>query len=288
MKFFALVLFVVIIFAIGILAPSFLSNVSEQDTSIAKKPAVQESQQEAKAPDQAAEEQPATAKNDSFTVGKVLDEKQGDINTLQAMVDRGKNYLLKQVDNRLKQLEPFKTRVENMTALSDSDRNGLVSELKAIIDAFEAFKPEISRSATKQDIRNVADKIKAEWLKSRLSVERAEGQILAAKENQLILDAGAASVGIQKRIDVLKASGKGAKAYEELLSDYDKKIASAKQDMESAKEKFEAAAGAATDDEKNKLIREKELLSKSAHDNIKEAYGLLKDEARQEFARRYK
>jgi uncharacterized protein YqeY len=281
MKYFAITLFTAIVSVSAFLALSFVDEVFLENTSIAKTQAVQEK-------NLAAEEQSATAKGDSFTAGKAFGEKKGSLDSMETMVGRGKNYLLTQVNNRLNQLRPFRTRIENITTLSDSERKSLVSELSAEIDMFEAFKPEINRSATKQDIRNVADKIKAEWIKSRLTVARAEGQILAEKENQLISDADAASLSIQKRIDALKASGKNTKAHEQLLSAYDQKIASAKQDIASAKEKSGAAASASTEDEKEKLIKGKDLLLKSGHDSIKDAYKLLTEAARQEFSQRYK
>ncbi|WP_024299628.1 hypothetical protein [Methylomicrobium lacus] len=282
MKNFSIALILVaFIFVLAILAPSFVGNVSEKNASLAKIQAVKEK-------NPPADEQYATAKADSFRAGKAFGKEKGRLDTMEVMVFRGKNYLLTQVNNRLKQLGPFRTRVNDITTLSDSERKSLVAELDAEIDMFKAFKSEINKSATKQDIKNVADKIKAEWIKSRLSVERVEGQIVAAKENQLISDADENSSSIQKRIDVLKASGKDTKVHEELLSMYGKKVASAKQDVDSAKEKFDAATSASTEAEKEKLLKGKELLLTTARDSIKDAYNILTKTARQEFSQRYK
>ncbi|WAK04122.1 hypothetical protein [Methylobacter sp. YRD-M1] len=280
MKYFAIALLVITIFVSAIFASSSIDNVLDKSMRIAKILTGQEK-------NQAAEDQ-QNAKRDSFAVGKSFAEGKDGLDDVEAMVGRGKNYLLTQVNNRLKQLGPFRTRVENMTTLSDSERKSLISELDAEIIAFDVFKSEINKSATKQDIKNVADKVKAEWLKSRHTVARAEKQFLAAKENQLVSGADAASLGIQKRIDALKASGKNTKGHEELLSAYGKKIASAKQDLASAQEKIDAIASAPTNDEKEKLIKGKDLLLLSAQDNIKDAYKMLGDEARKEFSQRYK
>src|SRR5262245_51356813 len=95
---------------------------------------------------------------------------------------KGKHYLLTRVDKRLNQLGSFKSRVASMPGLSEAERKNLVSELTAEIAAFEAFKPEINRGITKEEITNTAKKIQAEWIKSRLSVVHAEKQMLAAKE----------------------------------------------------------------------------------------------------------
>jgi hypothetical protein len=279
MKYFVTALSVIIISVFAIVANSFMEDSSVENISIAKTQATQER-------NQAVQEQ-LVPKRDSFTAGKAFGKEKGGLDDREAMIGRGKNYLLTQVDNRLKQLGPFKARIENATALSDPERKSLVSELDAEIGAFEGFKPEINKSATEQDIKNVADKIKAEWIKSRDSVRRAEGLILAAKETRLIAEAETASQRIQKRIALLKAFGKNAKAHEELLSSYGQKIASAKRDVEAAKEKFEAIASAPTEAEKEKLTRGRELLLMSARNSIKDAYKLLVEGVRQEFSQRY-
>jgi hypothetical protein len=238
---------------------------------------------------QSAEAQTESAKGNSFSVGGVNSAKNdAPTDDTEAVVGKGKNYLLTQVGSRLKQLGPFKSRVENTVGLDEAERKTLISELNEEMGAFVELKPEISNSATKEDVKAVAEQMKALWLKNRQTVERAEKLLLAAKENQLITDADVASSGLQKRIDVLKASGKDTKEFEELLSTYNKKIASAKQGLESAQAKHDAAASAKSDEEKNKLLKEQELLSKSAHEDVKDAYKLLADEAHKEFSERYK
>jgi len=281
MKTYSAKTYLAFIFSCALLVPLFVYYVSVKGTSMTKTQAVQENSQ-------AAAEQNAATKLDSFIAGKAFRQKKDNFDSMETMVARGKNYLLTQVKNRLNQLEPFKTRVNNTTTLSDSERKGLVSELNAEIAMFEAFKSEINKSATKQDIQNVADKIKAEWIKSRLSVARAEKQIVAVKENQLMSDADATSSNIQKRIEELRASGKNTKSHEKLLSAYGTKMAAAKQDMDSAKAKLAAVASAATENEKQKLMKEKSLLLMSASDSMKDAYMMVKDEARREFSQRFK
>jgi len=111
---------------------------------------------------------------------------------------KGKHYLLSRVDTRLNQLGSFKNRVANMQGLSEAERTSLVSGLNAEIAAFEAFKPEINRGVTQEEMRNTAKKIQAEWTKSQLSVVRAEKQMLAAAENKLRSDAETVSVATRK------------------------------------------------------------------------------------------
>jgi hypothetical protein len=233
------------------------------------------------------EKQIAASKNNSFSTGTLSDKKQGIENDdMDAMLKRGKTYLLTQVDNRIRQLTPFKGRIEKADVLSESDRNSVVAELAEEIATLEALKPEISRSVTKEEIRTVADKVKAEWLKSRVSVARGEGIVFVAKENQLVAEADSAASGIKKRIAALKAEGKDTKTHEQLLSAFSGKLASAKQDIESAKENLGLAADASTVDEKEKIYNGNNKLLSSAQGSIREAYRLVHEAAKQDFNNR--
>lgn len=290
MKTYTTTLFAAVVSFLAIIAASFsfVSDVPVKNILIAQYHAIQDKGQKPKVRNQGAGKQYLTTKDNSFYAGKIFGGEQGNLNDTKAKVNRGKNYLLTQVDNRVGQLGPFRDRIENMAALNDSERKSLVSELNAEIDVFEALKAEISRSVTKEDIKNVADRVKAEWLKSRRSVERAEGSVLVSKENQLVSDTDAASLGIQKRIHALKAERKDTTPYEELLTAYSGKIASAQQDVESAKKKFSTTPSTTTADEKQKLIKGNGLLLASSRENIRDAYKLLKEAAREDFSRRFK
>lgn len=278
---------VALIFFLAIIAYRLINNTPVKNRSIAQHQTALDMSQESKISNQ--EEAVAKSKimkNNSFSVGTIFGEKPDNLDITQAMVNRGKHYLLTQVDSRIRQLEPFKVKLEKMTSMNESDRNSLVSELNAGIAMFEVLKPEITQSTTKEDIKNVADKIKAEWLKSRQSVERAEKLIFASKENQLVSDAEATSLSIQKRLDALKAAGKESKTQARLLSTYDQKIAEAKQDIESANKKTSAATNASTNAEKETLMKEKDLLMEKSQEKIRDAYKLLKEEAHKDFSRK--
>ena len=281
MKYNLIVLSAVVIVVTGFFAASLLDNDSVTNTTTTHSQADKNNVQEPKTQNQA-------EKGNSFSVdGGDVGEKD-DFNDTDLMLGKGKDFLMSQVDNRLKQLSPFRAQIEYMHGLSDAERNSLVSELNAEIEMFIAFKEDIKKSENKQDIKNVAEKIKAEWLKSKRSVASAQGQILTAKENQLILEADTTTLAIKKRIDALKATGKDTKSYDKLLSAYDKKIIDAKRDVELAKGKTYAVANASTDVEKESLIKEKELLLKSTQENIRDAYNLITQEMREDFSQRYK
>jgi hypothetical protein len=289
MKKFTITLCVTTIAFLVIIAASFsyVVNVPIKDTLVAQYHAIMDKGHALINANQEAENQYASTKPDNYSVAKANGLSQGDPNSIDPMVHRGKLYLLKHVDNRIRQLGRFRDKMQNMAvALNNSEMKAAVTGLNADIAAFEALKAEINRSATKEDIKTVADKVKATWIKNRLSVDHAKELALVSKETQLVSDADSASTSMQKRIKSLKAAGKDAKPFEKMLADYNKKLASAKQDMKAANEKLKAVANAVTDDEKQKLIKGNALLLANSRENIRDAYKLVADAARKDFARR--
>ncbi len=224
----------------------------------------------------------------SFNVKKPFDDRQPSYNAESVKIERAKRYLLMKVDNRIKQLNPFKARIVNMTVLKSSDKDKLVVELNDEISQLQAYLTEIKSCETKDELRIVADKIKTVWLQSSESVKHAEEKIVALKENQLIQEAVSAAAGIQKRIDVLKSAGKETRNYETLLAEYGKKIDAAKQDVKSANATYLSVASASSEGEKAVLMKDTHELLKSAQADIRAAYKLVSKEAREDFSRRYR
>ncbi|MBM4208735.1 MAG: hypothetical protein FJ190_12310 [Gammaproteobacteria bacterium] len=70
--------------------------------------------------------------------------------------------------------------------------------------------------------------------------------------------------------------------------DHNQKLEEARQSADLVAETIQKIKDAETDAEKENLRKEKERLLKNYHDRLKEAYTLLKDEARQEFSERFK
>lgn len=278
--------FSLIAYSIAILSTiSFLPTLSEKDSAL--KATVSKALGD-KPHDLAEDRLISVPVGDSFSVKKAFDDRNASYNSDKVKVERGKHYLITKVNNRIKQLNPFKARIEALDNLKDADKNSLLAELNAEITQFESLLQEIKKSETKDEIRNVADKIKSVWLKSSASVKNAEDKIIALKENQLINDASAASIGIQKRIEALKASGKETKNYEQLLTEYDKKISGAKQHVQSANDKYVAVASAPSEGGKAVLMKETNQLLRSAQLDIKDAYKLITKGAREEFSNRFK
>lgn len=225
-------------------------------------------------------------KNNSFSVNQP--ESNSTDPELTATIAKGKNYLITQVDNRLKQLSTFKSMVENTSGFAETERKMILAELNDEISQLVALKPEINQSETKEDVQVVAEKVKAVWLQSRNSVDKAQGKLLEAQQQSAIAEAENYAAGINKRITILKASGQSTQEMEKLLVDYNQKIEEAKQSSDLAVETLQKIKDAATDGEKENLRKEKEQLLKDYQSHLKEAYNLLREEARQEFSERFK
>jgi|GEM_PF-742419 len=270
-----------IIFAIGIIAPAFAENNSASNNQVQalqeKYRNIQAQYSAAKQQYQAAKENYASAKDDWESAKKAFQENRNNTNATANMIENGKTYLTRTVDNRIAHFKLIKSKVENMSVLSDTEKSSIVAELDANIATFEAFKPEIAAVTTKEGLKAVAAKIKNEWITSQRGVERAAGLVLSAKGSKLIELAEKVSVRAKTGLGKLKSSGKDTSAYDEIISEFDAKIAAAKSDIEEANAKFTAAGNASTADEKKVLINDGKDLLKHANEKIKEAHKLLKE-----------
>lgn len=292
-------LLVAVVFAFGIIAPVLAENIStDRGTVSINKTVLNVSNKEIKAQYQAAKadygaakgryaaakeeynaakRDYAAAKTDWNSAKKAFLENRNNINATKIMLERGKSYLLKIVDNRIRHLELVRSKVEAMAVLSDAEKAKITSELNIEIDLLAALKPEINAVTTKQGLKDVSEKIKAEWKNSRRGIERAAGWILAAREDRLAESAKNVSALLKTKIEALNASGKDTSELERILADFDAKIASANEDIAAAREKFKAAGNATTADEKERLIKEGKELLESAHKKIKDAHDSLKE-----------
>lgn len=276
-------LLLAVIFAVGIIAPAFAEN----NPTAANKQTLQEKYRNAQAQYaaakqqyQAAKENYASAKSNWESARKTWQENRNNTNATAALIEKGKAYLTRTVDNRIAHFELVKSKAENMSVLSDAEKSNITAELDANIATFEAFKPEIAAATTKDGLKAVAAKIKDAWTTSQRGIDRAAGQAAAAKESKLAELAENVSKQAKTKLEKIKASGKDTSARDAALLEFDAKIAAAKQDIEAAKEKFTAVGSASTKEDKAKLISEGKDLLKSAHEAIKEAQQILKNAAK--------
>lgn len=279
MKSFKLLLLIATVAVVAIIAYSFSGKDPEKGTTVAK----------AKEIAKPTDEKINVAKKNSFSVkgegAGLIENGVPDNNAVG--IAQAKSFLNAQIDRRLNELRPFKSKLENMRGIDEQQRKTLVSEVNAEMGNFVALKPEIKKCENKDSLRVIVDKFKAEWLKSRQTAERGNKLMFAVMENKLISDASEASTGLKKRLDMLKAHGKDTKINEKLLAEYNEKLDSAKLDVDASKAKSVALASAASHDERNALLKEKEVLAKNAHEDVRQAYKLIADQARQEFSQRF-
>lgn len=157
----------------------------------------------------------------------------------KAYEDQARVYLGKTVDVLIKRLEAIKVWVSDRRAISETEKQAIITEIEKDISTLEGMKSGID-TATPVQIISKAKEIRAYWAKHRVFVKRITGQVWSARVNYVIDQAEIVSAKVDATIQELKAAGKDTAELEAWLVDFDQKIAAAKEKNEIAKIKFQA------------------------------------------------
>lgn len=184
-------------------------------------------------------------------------------------VEKGKAFLNRTVSRMLSHLDLLKSKVADMKVLSDSEKANITADFDASISALTSLQSEIPGVTTTAQLKNLSEKIKAEWNNARKGIARAVGLAEEERYQNAIAKAENASLKAEKVVNALKNRGADTAAVDALVSEYNSKVALAKASFASAKEKFLAG-----DNEGAKAAL------KAGRDYLKEAQELLKDAAK--------
>lgn len=157
----------------------------------------------------------------------------------KAYEDQARAYLAKTVDALTKRLEVIKVWVSDRKAISEIEKQSIITEIDSDISTLASIKTGIDTASPAQIISK-AKEIRAYWVKHRVFVKRITGQVWNARVSYVISQAENVSDKIETTIQELKTSGKNTSALELWLADFNQKIAEAKEKNELAKAKFQA------------------------------------------------
>ena len=174
--------------------------------------------------------------------------------------EQARAFLEKTVEVLIKKLEALKNWVANKPSLSESARSAIVAEIEEDINWLKEKKSGIATASPAQ-IKEKAREIREYWRKHRIFVKKIIGEIWAYRLDWAIEKFESVSSKIEAKIEELKAMGVDTANLEAWLSDFNQKIAIAKEKRDKAREKYQAISNLA---EADRLFRE-------AHQFIKEA-----------------
>lgn len=216
-----------------------------------------------------------------FKTAKDKYQKSKNIQDKSVLEEKSKKFLQNAVDAMIKHLEALKNKVTNMSGIDDADRTSIIAEIDTDLNWLKDRQSKIE-TATSAQIKEEVKTVKEYWKNIRLTVKKVTGRLLAARINTVIIKADSVSTQVSAKITELKAAGKDVSKLEAWLTDYNAKVALAKEKYEAAKVKFNAIKGEPGPDfvaelkEADKLFKEGHQFVKEANKYIKDAYVVLK------------
>lgn len=198
-----------------------------------------------------------------------------------ALEEKSKTFLTNATEAMIKHLEALKNRAQNMAGISDADRTTIIAEIDEDINWLKDKQPQIA-TATPTQIKEHVKDVRDYWTNVRVTVKKVTGMALAARVNNVLARADNFAAKVSEKITELKSAGKDTAKLEAWLTDYNSKVALAKERYELAKAKFQAIKGEPGPDlvnelkEADKFFKEGHQFIKDSNKYIKEAYASLR------------
>jgi len=149
------------------------------------------------------------------------------------------NFLTHAADRGIRQLEWLKVRIENLNGISDDLKATIVSELDSDIEGLVNIKEEVSNEEiTRQEIVDIARRIKDKWDSSKAAIKRITGHILIGRVNYVVRKAEKLYDTVNDRAAILEENGKNITKLQTWLDEFGSNIEIAKERLEEGKEKF--------------------------------------------------
>ncbi len=196
--------------------------------------------------------------------------------------EHAKNYLLRTADALINHLEKIKTKAQENENIPDDKEVEIVAEIDAEIAEINSIKLEIEAATTREQIKELAKKLRDKWRELKHIIRFHTYRIVAARVMGIVNQ----GLVLEKRLDKILAnlneSGIDVDVDQE-VEDFKDKINESRDLYKQAQGKLSEvidlrAAGEPADSETIKaLLEEARDLLKQSRDALKEAHDLLKE-----------
>jgi len=190
--------------------------------------------------------------------------------------ERAKEFLLKTADNILEHLNKIKAKVESNEDLSEEEANEILEKIDGMIKEIEDAKSTIESSEDKDEIIEAAKTIKQAWVSIRKRLAIHTGRIINARIGGIIVKIKQLEVKLEKILERMEEKGIDTSEIQTLVDDFNAKTNEAKENYESALDKFKEAASKEVKTA-HELAVEGHRYMKAAHKSLQEAQKLLRD-----------
>jgi len=182
----------------------------------------------------------------------------------------GKEFLLHAADVVLNTLERIKTKIESSEDLTEDEAAEMLSDIESSMSEVKVAKETIENmdeNSTEEEIKEAAKTIREAWKKVRPILKRHVGWLAGSKIRHMLAKFDKLDSRLRNVQEKLEAKGHDTTDLNNLLDDFESKLADAKDNYEKAVEKYKEA----------KTAKEIDSLVKEAHEYMKKARTYLKE-----------
>lgn len=197
----------------------------------------------------------------------------------QATLEAARNFIMKANVATVSHLENFRAFVESDFALSESDKNAITSAIDSDITWLQNKQSEIE-SADRDTLIQIGKDTQNYWQSVRVDLKKYTGQILNARAQWLLDEAGVAREKVQGAIDQAQLAGKNTQKAEAVLADFDEKFALAQAEYDKAKNSFNSIDDLSSADkffrEANQFFMKGNVYLRQSYQSLRDAYSSIR------------
>lgn len=194
------------------------------------------------------------------------------LNETPELMNETKEFLLSSIDKGVQNLETVKAWIEKIN-IPEEKKSEMLNSIENSIGNLNEMKSDVNDIETKREAVELAKKIRNEWQDARNNVKQAVGLVLVQRTEMVSNALDRLSTELQKKIYTMEEQGKNSSKVQDLLDDFDEKIAIANEKYSAAREKFYAINGPQDADQ---LFKEGRTLIQESQKELRDAQGILK------------
>ncbi|MBI2661361.1 hypothetical protein HYX09_03775, partial [Candidatus Woesearchaeota archaeon] len=198
-------------------------------------------------------------------------------------IEVAKKVLVNAIDRLVEHMNKIKSQVESNENIDDNRAKSYIQDIDARISELGALKAEAEAATTKEQLKEIAKKVRAKWTNfehkakvysERVVTARVEGLVNTAKVLEKRLDAALAKIK-ENGVDV-NVEEETAK-FSTSVEDAKKKVDQAKEKLEAARKASDRESAKKATDEAKELIKQARELLKQAHETLKEIFSKVRE-----------
>ncbi len=193
------------------------------------------------------------------------------------LMSGAKDFLGNSADAIIAHLNKLKTKIQENEDLSEAEVNDALAKIDAKISEVQAAKLQAENAKTKEEVREAAKNINADWKNIKLVSALYLNQIAHARLGGIIIKSEKLREKLDRVLAKMEENGKDTASVKPLVTEFDASLKLAKEKYEAAVSKFNEFWAAEGKPEAKDKLEEAQGLMKESKAALKEANEKLRE-----------